>query len=140
MMPRASRRQSAEGRARETQGSKEGCVGADAYIDFATVYDEWQALYPRPFAVALAPRIVRAATQLVPDPDIETSESGTRHRNTITATVHDDDAPAPQEVTARARAVAVVACLPGWWSSESAVTRGCGRDSVPGRHATAGVV
>ena len=36
-------------------------MGQDAYIDFATIYDEWQALYPRPFAVALAPRIERAA-------------------------------------------------------------------------------
>lgn len=32
----------------------------DPYIDFATLYDEWQALYPKPFSLALAPRIERA--------------------------------------------------------------------------------
>lgn len=35
-------------------------MSEDAYIDFAVLYDEWQALYPRPFAVALAPRIEAA--------------------------------------------------------------------------------
>jgi len=70
MMPRASRwrkiaseerkRRKKEDRAAVEWG-KEGSVAGDAYIDFATVYDEWQALYPRPFAVALAPRILRAA-------------------------------------------------------------------------------
>lgn len=29
----------------------------DPYRDFALVYDDWQRLYPRPFSVALAPRI-----------------------------------------------------------------------------------
>lgn len=32
-------------------------MSKDPYIDFATLYDEWQALHPTPFSVALAPRI-----------------------------------------------------------------------------------
>jgi SAM-dependent methyltransferase len=29
----------------------------DPYKDFASVYDDWQRLYPRPFSLALAPRV-----------------------------------------------------------------------------------
>ena len=35
-------------------------MSKDPYIDFATLYDEWQALHPTPFSVALAPRIENA--------------------------------------------------------------------------------
>ena len=39
----------------------------DPYRDFALVYDEWQKLYPRPFSLALAPRI-RARIQKLGSP------------------------------------------------------------------------
>ena len=32
----------------------------DPYGEFAEIYDDWQSLYPRPFSLALAPRIAAA--------------------------------------------------------------------------------
>ena len=35
----------------------------DPYEDFARVYDDWQKLYPRPFSLALAPKVAAALTE-----------------------------------------------------------------------------
>lgn len=34
---------------------------SDAYTEFALIYDEWQALFPQPFALALSPYVLKAA-------------------------------------------------------------------------------
>jgi len=39
---------------------------SEPYRDFAAVYDAWQKLYPRPFAVAMAPRIAAAISKHQP--------------------------------------------------------------------------
>ncbi len=38
----------------------------DPYASFASVYDSWQALYPKPFSLAMAPRIRESVRDLAP--------------------------------------------------------------------------
>jgi len=53
-------------------------MARDPYHDFARVYDDWQKLYPRPFSLAMAPKVIEALRKYgVPCPVLADLACGT---------------------------------------------------------------